>query len=108
MNTLTFASGVTIVYTALAMWATQPSYSCVLSEHLPHRLYMDRQVDREHLARDAQRIQQLARRHAHAKDVVNEAQIAELCRDELARHVASAHQVSTDDVRGLLRKASPR
>jgi hypothetical protein len=49
MNELTLFAGVTILYTAIAMWSTQPSYSCVMSEEPRQRLYMDREVDREHL-----------------------------------------------------------
>lgn len=105
MSGLMWAGCATCVYTALVMWASQPSYACVLSEQQPRRLYLDRQVHREHLAQDAQRIQQLARRHAtYAENIVRETEPQ--CLDELTRQLATAHQVSIDEVRRLIRSPS--
>ena len=109
MNSLVFVGGVTVLYTAVAMWATAPSDACVLSEVSPHRLYMDREVHREHLARDAHRAKQLAQRHAaRTESSVTEAWTATQCLDELARQLANAHQVSIDDVRRVIDDTSRR
>jgi hypothetical protein len=109
MNELTFAGGVTCLYMALAMWAAQPSYACVMGEQVPKRLYLDLQVHREHLTRDARHIQRLAWRHAaHAASPEKEAQVAALCLDDLARQLASAHHVTIDNVRRLIDQTSLR
>jgi hypothetical protein len=103
MNELTFFAGVTVLYTTLAMWATQPSYACVMIEEPPLRLYMDQEVHREHLARDARRIQQLARRYAaHAADISTEASDAERCLESLTRQLAATHDVPIDLVRAVI------
>ena len=103
MKNLAFAAGVTVLYTTFAMWARQPSSSCVMTEEPHQRLYMDRQVHREHLARDVHRLRQSARRHAaHEDNATTETQPAEPCLDTLARQLASTHDVSIDTVRRLI------
>ena len=105
MNALTVWAGVTIVYTALAMWATQPPYSCVPTEEPKGALYLDRETDREHLSRHAGRIQQLARRHAvHLNNASAEADF-QRCLGSLIGHVAAAHKVSVAQVIAALPKA---
>src|SRR4030095_12858676 len=102
MNDLTFAAGVTVLYTTFAMWATQPSSSCVMTEEPHQRLSMDREVHREHLARDVHRLRQSARRHAAHAENATETQPAEPCLDTLARQLATVHDVSIDTVRRLM------
>jgi hypothetical protein len=103
MNELTTFAGVTVLYTTLAMWATQPSNSCVMIEEPRQRLYIDRDVDREHLARDARRIQRLARRYAaHTGHIANEADDTERCEERLTRQIAATHDVPIDQVRAAM------
>jgi hypothetical protein len=106
MNALTVWAGVTIVYTALAMWATQPSYSCEPIEEPHAALYLDRETDREHLSRHAGRIQQLARRHAvHLRNSSAEADNFQRCLGRLIHELAAAHKVSVAQVVTALPKA---
>ena len=100
MSELTTLSGAAFLYMALAMWATQPSDSCQPTETLRGRLDLGRQVDREHLQRDAGTIRQVARRYASglaAFTFVHDP-IAE-CEETLARELAAAHDVPLEDVR---------
>ena len=103
MNELAAFAGVSILYTTLAMWATQPSFACVMVEEPHTRLYMDREVHREHLTRDARRIQQLARRYAaHRGNPSAEASDAEQCLESLTRELAATHDVPIDRVRAAI------
>jgi hypothetical protein len=70
----------------------------------PHlRLYMDREVHREHLARDARRIQQLARRYAaHLGKTATDARDAARCLESLAHQLAAAHDVPIDHVHEVI------
>lgn len=92
--------------TVLAMWATQPSYSCVMIEEPRQHLNLEREVDREHLARDARRIHQVARRYAvHLGDtaagVNSDAPAsstdadAEQCQENFAFQLATVHDVQS-------------
>jgi hypothetical protein len=103
LSELTTLSGAALLYMALAMWATQPSDSCQPTEKLRARLELGRQLDREHLQRDAGKIRQAARRYASglaAFTFVNDP-IAE-CEETLARELAAAHEVPLDDVRAAI------
>jgi hypothetical protein len=103
LSELTTLSGAALLYMALAMWATQPSDSCQPTEKLRARLDLGRQLDREHLQRDAGKIRQAARRYASGLAVltsVNDA-ITE-CEETLARDLAEAHDVPLDDVRAAI------
>lgn len=109
MNELTTIAGAALVYTVLAMWATQPSYSCVMIEEPRQHLNLEREVDREHLARDARRIHQVARRYAvHLGDIAagvnpdapasSTDADAEQCQENLALQLPTVHDVPIDEV----------
>ena len=102
MSELTTLSAAAFVYMALAMWATQPSRECGLREEPRRRLYLARQLDWEHLQRDALTIRAVARRYASG--LSSEAAGGEIakCEDTLARHVAAAHEVSVEEVYGAM------
>jgi len=113
MNELTAIAGAALVYTVLAMWATQPSSSCVMIEEPRRHLNLTRQVDREHLAQDAQRIHLLARRYArhlgniaagvNPEDPASSTDTeAARCQDHLAVGVATVHDVPIDVVHAAM------
>ncbi len=64
----------------------------------PHRrLYLDRQLDREHLGRDAGEIQRVARRHATRAAAADESVFTQ-CEDTLVHGVMAKHDVTVDQV----------
>jgi hypothetical protein len=99
VNEVTTIAGAALVYTVLAMWATQPSYSCVSVEEPGRQLNLQREVDREHLARDARRIQQVAWRYAvHLASTPSVDDDYRRCHAMLARQLATVHDVPIEDV----------
>lgn len=68
----------------------------------PHRrLYLDRQLDREHLGRDAGEIQRVARRHATRAAAADESAFTQ-CEDTLVHGVMAKHDVTLDEVRAAI------
>jgi hypothetical protein len=65
------------------------------------RLYLDRQLDREHLGRDAGEIQRVARRHATRAAAADQSVFSQ-CEDVLVRGVMAKHSVTGDDVRAAI------
>lgn len=64
----------------------------------PHRqLYLDRQLDREHLGRDAGEIQRVASRHA-TRDANGDESVFTQCEDTLVHGVVTKHGVTRDQV----------
>jgi hypothetical protein len=87
---------------ALVMWATQPSHECVPADEPRRHLYLDRQLDREHLQRDALKLRAVARRYASGLSSQSvEGEIAK-CEETLARHLAAAHDVPVESVFGAM------
>ncbi len=87
---------------ALVMWATQPSHECVLIEEPRRHLYLGRQLDREHLQRDALKIRAVARRYASGLSSRSvDGEIAK-CEETLAGHLAAAHDVPVEEVYGAM------
>lgn len=91
------------MYMALAMWATQPSSSCRLTEEPRRRLNLERQLDREHLQRDAWKIRDAARRFASglSSSEPDDGAITK-CGETLARQLAAAHDVTLEEVRAAM------
>jgi hypothetical protein len=104
LNDLAVFAAAAILYTTIAMWAAQPASLCKMSEQSPGRLYLDRQVHREHLARDARRMYQLARRYAASAGhtATEQAKGAEQCLESLSHDLAEAHAVPIDHVREVI------
>lgn len=88
---------------ALAMWATQPSHACVMVEEPRRHLILSRQLDHEHLQRDAWKIRDRARRYASRLPASPsiESEIAS-CEQTLAGHLAVAHTVPLEEVRAAM------
>ena len=63
-------SCVAFVYMGLIMWATQPTQLCQLSIAPQRRLYLDRAMDGELIARQARRIREIASRETELKGTV--------------------------------------
>ncbi len=103
MSELTTLTGAALVYMALAMWATQPSYSCLLIEEPRQHLNLGRQLDQEHLQRDAWKIRHAARRYASGLSSSQSADGAiTKCEETLARHLAGAHGVLLEEVQAAM------
>ena len=81
------------VYMALAMWATQPP-SCQLAMAPQRRLYLDRVVDEQLIARHARRIREISL--AEAK--LGGAAEAAACEARLAAELAARHMLSIEVV----------
>ncbi len=105
MSELNVLSGTALVYTMLAMWATQPSRACELAPEPSRRLYLDRQLDREHLTRDLEQVRRAARgyagRHGGSESA---ARAVEECESRLAPLVAHRHAVPDAYVLEVLAK----
>ncbi len=100
MTELATLSGTAFVYMALAMWATQPPHACVLIEEPSRHLILTRQLDREHLQRDAWKIHDAARRYASrlsASESVDRETAS--CEETLFRHLSAAHNVPVEEFR---------
>jgi hypothetical protein len=68
----------------------------------PHRrLYLDRQLDREHLGRDAGEIQRVAHRHATGAADADPSAFTQ-CEDTLVHAVVAKHDVTVDQVRAAI------
>src|SRR5713226_6510621 len=103
MSELAVLVGAAVLYTVVAMWATQPPYTCAMV-YEPHRqLDLERDVDREHLAGDAGAIGRMARRYArHGAGSVS---VVTQCEETLARNLTTTHEVSLSQVRTAIAAA---
>jgi hypothetical protein len=104
MSELPTLAGAGLLLTALAIWATQPPKTCALITE-PHRqLNLERQVDREHLERDAREILRMARRYAlqvtarTRNDDSEVDRVIQQCQGILARQVMTTHGVTRDQI----------
>jgi hypothetical protein len=98
-------SAAAFVYMALAMWAAQPSHECALREEPRRHLDLARQLDREHLHRDALTIRAVARRYASRPSSASAGPDIAGCEQALARQLAAAHDVSVEEVYGAMSEA---
>ena len=106
MNELTVFAVVTILYTAIAMWITQPSYACVMIDEPRRILYMDLPVHREHLTRDVGRIRQVAARYdAHKSEEVTGPGDGKRCIELLTQKLSTSHHTAIEDVRAAMSDA---
>jgi hypothetical protein len=100
MSELAALAGAAVLYMVLAMWATQPPYTCALV-YEPHRqLNLDQEVDREHLARDGEEIGRMARRYA--KHVGASDDVVTQCEQKVARDLVTTHEVTLDQIRAAI------
>lgn len=98
-------AGAAVLYTLLAMWATQPPSTCTRPFEPGRSLDLQRDVDREHLARDADEIARVAHRyaaHLNATTADPADAAVQQCEDTLARDVAVVHHVTFDQIRGAI------
>ncbi len=97
-------AGAALLYTALAMWATAPPYTCAMSPEPHRRLYLDNTLDREHLQRDVLAISRTARRYAMQpaaeprNDLHEIDRRTEQCQATLAHQIVSTHDVTHEQV----------
>jgi hypothetical protein len=89
VNEVTTLVAAGLVYTVIVMWAGQPPYTCDLPSE-PHRhLNLEKDVDREHLERDAREISRMAVRYArHTDGAVGE------CQTKLVHDVMNTHDLA--------------
>jgi hypothetical protein len=100
MSELAALVGAAVLYMVIAMWATQPPYTCAMV-YEPHRqLNLEQDVDREHLARDGDEIGRMARRYA--KHIAASDNVVTECEETLARGLVTTHEVTLDQVRAAI------
>jgi hypothetical protein len=90
-------AGAALLCTLFVMWATRPPSTCDMAAEPHRRLYLDRQLDREHLGRDAGEIQRVARRRATHAAAGGGSVFAD-CQDTLVHGVVAKHDVTVDQV----------
>ena len=96
MSELAALVGAAVVYMVIAMWATQPPYTCAMV-YEPHRqLNLAEEVDREHLARDGEEIGRMARRYA--KHSAASDSVVAGCEETLARGLMTTHDVTLEEI----------
>jgi hypothetical protein len=111
MTELATVGGTTILIMLLAMWATRPDSSCVLTREPHRRLALGRAVDSEHLASDVREIERIARRYAAAPIATTQSpggdpprtsgldDTVRQCEATLAGQLMTTHDVTADQVR---------
>lgn len=82
------------VYMGFAMWATQPAQSCELPGGAQRRLYLDRVMDRELIARQARRIHEISSREAQRSGAAE----GTACEARLAAELAARHELPVEAV----------
>jgi hypothetical protein len=111
MTELATVAGTATLIMLLAMWATRPDSSCVLTREPHRRLALERVVDSEHLASDVREIGRIARRYAAAHIATTQSQghdspmtsplddAVTQCEATLGGHLMTTHDVTLDQVR---------
>jgi hypothetical protein len=111
MTELATVAGTAILVMLLAMWATRPDSSCVLTREPHRRLALERVVDSEHLANDVREIGRIARRYAAAHIAPTQTKgddppatsalddAVRQCEARLAGQLMTTHDVTLDQVR---------
>jgi hypothetical protein len=108
MSELIALAGAALLYTALAMWATAPPYTCAMVPESHRQLSLDGNVDREHLQRDGLAISRMARRYAvhlqpDTRDDNSEIDRAvEQCQNTLVLEIMTTHDVTREQVLAAL------
>jgi len=102
---LALTASAALVAALLVMWAQAPTTDCVMPFEASRRLVLDRQVDREHLARDLASADRVARRHdARASRSADPSSIQPRgCEDTLLQTIAERHGLAADVVRASAR-----
>ena len=102
------ALGMTVM--TIGMWATRPAPACVMPAEPRRHINLARTVDREHLAADVLESERIARRYAAALakaptdgrsplTLPRPEALAEQCQAALVGQIATAHDVTADQVR---------
>jgi len=97
------AFGITVM--TIGMWATQPAPVCAMPAEPSRHIDLARTVDREHLAADVRESERIARRYAAAlaatpSDGHSQPEVlAEPCQAALVDQIATAHDLTADQVR---------
>jgi hypothetical protein len=116
MTEVATVAGTAILVMLLAMWASRPDSSCVLTREPHRRLALERAVDSEHLARDVREIGRIALRYAAAHaarsssvipahtegDNPSSSALGDLirpCEAGLERELMTTHDVTVDQMR---------
>ena len=107
MTEMATVAGTAILVMLLAMWATRPDSSCVLTKEPHRRLALERVVDAEHLAGDMREIGRIARRDAGAQIATTPGlptasaldEGVRRCEARLAGQVMTTHDLTIDQVR---------
>ena len=94
-------AGAALLCTLFVMWASRPPSTCDMTAEPQRRLNLDRQLDREHLGRDAGEIQRVARRFT-ARTAVVDGSVLTQCEDTLVLGVMATHEVTDDEVRAAM------
>jgi hypothetical protein len=97
MSELAALVGAAVLYMIVVMWATQPPYTCAMVYEPYRQLDLERDGDRDHLARDAGAIGRLARRYAKHRGA-SDTSVTQ-CEETLARNLMTTHEVSLSQVR---------
>jgi hypothetical protein len=104
MSELLTLAGAALLFTVLAMWATAPPYTCAMVPEPRRPLYLDGDVDREHLQRDILAISRMARRYVSnlPADTLSDApavdRAVKKCEGELARSLMATHDLTIDQI----------
>ena len=100
MTELVTVAGTALLVMLLAMWATGTASTCVVTPEPHRRLNLERDVDREHLARDVRESVRIARRYTLRTVTTSDAGSAsERCEATLDRQIMAAHDVTLDEIR---------
>ena len=87
-----------LIYMWIAMWGTQSTQSCQLPVASARRLYLDRAMDRELIARQARRIREISARDAGRGTFAD----GTACEARLAAELAARHELPIDVVQAAL------
>ena len=101
---LALTAAAVLVAALLVMWAQAPTTDCVMPFEASRRLVLDREVDREHLARDLASADRVARRHdAVSSRSADQAIPSRGCEDTLLQTIADRHGLAAEVVRASAR-----
>jgi len=102
---LGLTAGTLIIATVVVMWVQAPTTECVMPFEASRRLVLNREVDREHLARDLASAERVARRHVAASSASAEPPISlRTCEDTLFQAIAERHGLAAGQVRASARE----
>jgi hypothetical protein len=97
---LTLTAAALLVATLLVMWAQAPTADCVMPFEAARRLVLDREVDREHLARDLASADRVVQRYEAAFSRAGDPPVPSMvCEDTLFQTIAARHGLAAERVR---------